>query len=125
SNFARPYLPGVQSMKPSDLKYRFNWTSPIAVSMTDPNEVYLGGNVLFKSTDGGKSWNPISPDLTRNDKTKQETSGGPIWWDISGAENFCCILSISISPVHPQTNWVCTDDWVVEVPHDVGPTSSN
>ena len=61
SSFIRPYLEGVPSIKPSDLKYRFNWTSPIAVSVTDPNEVYLGGNVLFRSTDGGKNWTPISP----------------------------------------------------------------
>ncbi len=125
SSFVRPYLEGVQSMKPADLKYRFNWTSPIAVSMTDPNEVYLGGNVLFKSTDGGKSWNPISPDLTRNDKSKQETSGGPIWWDISGAETFGAILSISISPVDPKTIWVGTDDGVVQVTHDGGQNWSN
>jgi photosystem II stability/assembly factor-like uncharacterized protein len=125
SNSVRPYLQGVQSMKPADLKYRFNWTSPIAVSMTDPNEVYLGGNVLFRSTDGGKSWNPISPDLTRNDKSKQETSGGPIWWDISGAETFGAILSISISPVDPKTIWVGTDDGVVQVTHDGGQNWSN
>lgn len=120
SNFIRPYLQGVQSMKPSDLKYRFNWTSPIAVSLTDPNEVYLGGNVLFRSTDGGKTWNPISPDLTRNDKTKQQSSGGPIWLDLSGAETFGAILSISISPVDPKTIWVGTDDGVVQVTRDGG-----
>src|SRR5947209_4821115 len=49
----RPYLEGVGNMKPSELKYRFNWTFPIAVSTTNPDEIYLGGNVLFKSTDGG------------------------------------------------------------------------
>ena len=125
SNFIRPYLEGVQSMKPSDLKYRFNWTSPIAVSMTDPNEVYLGGNVLFRSTDGGKSWNPISPDLTRNDKTKQQSSGGPIWLDLSGAETVGAILSMSISPVDPKTIWVGTDDGVVQVTRDGGQSWSN
>ncbi|MGZ4895161.1 MAG: hypothetical protein ACXVJ0_01960 [Candidatus Angelobacter sp.] len=125
SNFIRPYLQGVQSMKPSDLKYRFNWTSPIAVSMTDPNEVYLGGNVLFRSTDGGKSWNPISPDLTRNDKTKQQSSGGPIWLDLSGAETVGAILSMSISPVDPKTIWVGTDDGLAQVTRDGGKTWSN
>jgi photosystem II stability/assembly factor-like uncharacterized protein len=125
SNFIRPYLHGVQSMKPADLKYRFNWTSPIAVSMTDPNEVYLGGNVLFRSSDGGKSWTPISPDLTRNDKTKQQSSGGPIWLDLSGAETFGAILSISISPVDPKTIWVGTDDGVVQVTRDGGQNWSN
>ncbi len=120
SNSIRPYLQGVQSMKPSDLKYRFNWTSPIGVSATDPNEVYLGGNVLFKSTDGGAHWAPISPDLTRNDKTKQQSSGGPIWLDLSGAETVGAILSFSISPLDPKTIWAGTDDGVIQVTRDGG-----
>ena len=116
----RPYLEGVGNMKPSELKYRFNWTSPIAVSYTNPDEIYLGGNVLFKSTDGGAHWTPISPDLTRNDKTKQESSGGPIELDLSGAESFDTILSISISPVDPKVIWVGSDDGVVSVTRDGG-----
>ncbi len=120
SSFVRPYLAGVQAMKPADLKYRFNWTSPIAVSATDPNEVYLGGNVLFHSTDGGQHWMPISPDLTRNDKSKQQSSGGPIYLDLSGAESFGDILSISISPVDPKTIWVGTDDGLAQVTRDGG-----
>jgi photosystem II stability/assembly factor-like uncharacterized protein len=120
SSFVRPYLAGVQAMKPADLKYRFNWTSPIAVSATDPNEVYLGGNVLFHSSDGGQHWTPVSPDLTRNDKTKQQSSGGPIYLDLSGAESFGCILSISISPADPKTIWVGSDDGVAQVTHDGG-----
>jgi len=125
SNSIRPYLHGVQLKKPADLKYRFNWTSPIAVSLTDPNEVYVGGNVLFKSTDGGAHWTPISSDLTRNDKTKQETSGGSIEYDISGAETFDCILSFSISPLDPKIIWVGTDDGVVQVTRDGGANWSN
>src|SRR5207249_11395244 len=74
----RPFLSGVKDTKPANLQYRFNWTSPIAVSPRDANTVYMGGNVVFKSTDGGDRWAAISPDLTRNDKTKQVTSGGPI-----------------------------------------------
>ncbi|HET9839783.1 MAG TPA: hypothetical protein VFR84_16270 [Candidatus Angelobacter sp.] len=125
SNFIRPYLHGVQSMKPSELKYRFNWTSPIAVSMTNPDEIWLGGNVLFHSTDGGKSWTPVSPDLTRNDKTKQQSSGGPIFLDLSGAETVGAILSMSISPADPKTIWVGTDDGVVQVTHDSGQNWAN
>lgn len=116
----RPYLLGVQIKKPADLKYRFNWTSPIAVSYTDPKEVYIGGNVLFKSIDAGVHWTPISPDLTRNDKSKQLSSGGPIELDLSGAETFDCILSISISPIDPKIIWVGTDDGVVQVTRDGG-----
>jgi len=121
----RPYSHGVQYKKPADLKYRFNWTSPIGVSYTDPNEVYIGGNVLFKSTDGGAHWNAISPDLTRNDKTKQETSGGAIWYDISGAETFGTILSFSISPLDAKIIWAGTDDGQVQVTTDGGQHWSN
>src|SRR5205085_611846 len=124
-SFVRPYLYGVQFKKPADLKYRFNWTSPIGVSYTDPNEVYVGGNVLFKSTDGGKHWTPISPDLTRNDKTKQLTSGGSIEYDISGAETFGNILSFSISPLDAKIIWAGTDDGVVQVTRDGGEHWSN
>jgi photosystem II stability/assembly factor-like uncharacterized protein len=120
TSFIRPYLQGVQAMKPSELKYRFNWTSPIAVSRTNPNEIYLGGNVLFRSTDGGAHWTPISPDLTRNDKSKQVSSGGPVYLDLSGAETFDAILSISISPLDPKIIWVGTDDGVVQVTRDAG-----
>jgi len=120
SHFVRPYLGSVEETAPSDLKYRFNWTSPIAVSGTDPNEVYLGGNVVFKSTDGGKNWSPISGDLTRNDKSKQVVSGGPVNHDISGAENYDTILSISIAPTDPKVIWVGTDDGCVQVTRDGG-----
>ena len=120
SGFVRPYLEGVQSMKPADLKYRFNWTSPIAVSPADPNEVYIGGNVLFRSTDAGSHWTAISPDLTHNDKSKQESSGGPIALDLSGAETVGAILSMSLSPVDPKTIWVGTDDGLAQVTRDGG-----
>ncbi|HZU22304.1 MAG TPA: hypothetical protein VE998_05685, partial [Terriglobales bacterium] len=116
----RPYLHGVEDFAPSDLKYRFNWTTPIAVSPSDPNDIYIGGNVLFHSTDGGKHWQPISPDLTRNDKSKQESSGGPVELDLSGAETFDCILSISLSPADKNVIWVGTDDGVVQMTRDGG-----
>jgi photosystem II stability/assembly factor-like uncharacterized protein len=125
SSSIRPYVEGVSRRRPADLKYRFNWTSPIAVAYDNPNEVYLGGNVLFKSTDGGAHWTPISPDLTRNDKAKQETSGGSIEYDISGAETFDCILSFSISPLDPKIIWVGTDDGVVQMTRDGGANWTN
>jgi len=120
--FARPYLLGVEEMKPADLKYRFNWTAPIAVSRTDANEVYLGGNVLFKSTDGGQHWTPISDDLTRNDKSKQEVAGGPVQHDISGAESYDTLLCISIAPTDPNVIWTGSDDGLVHVTRDGGKT---
>ncbi len=125
SQFVRPYMRGVAEMPPDKLAYRFNWTSPIAVSRANPNEVYIGGNVLFKSTDGGAHWMTISPDLTRNDKSKQMTSGGPIDYDISGAETYDTIISISPSPVDPNTIWVGTDDGLVQLTRDGGRTWTN
>ncbi|HZQ92797.1 MAG TPA: hypothetical protein VFA60_13460 [Terriglobales bacterium] len=116
----RPYLHGVGSMAPADLKYRFNWTSPIGVDRKDANTVYLGANVLFKSTDAGAHWQPISPDLTRNDKTKQASSGGQILLDLSGAETYGTILSFSIAPTDANVIWVGTDDGLVQMTKDGG-----
>jgi len=121
----RPYLSGVKDTKPANLQYRFNWTSPIAVSARDANTVYLGGNVVFKSADGGDRWAAISPDLTRNDKPKQVTSGGPINYDISGAETYNTILTVNLAPTDSNVIWVGTDDGLVQVTRDGGKTWSN
>ncbi len=120
ARYVRPYLAGVEEMKPAELKYRFNWTSPIAVSETDANQVYLGGNVIFKSADGGQNWEPISPDLTRNDKSKQAVAGGPVQYDISGAETYDTILCITLAPTNPEVIWAGTDDGLVQVTRDGG-----
>ncbi len=120
SDYVRPYLQGATDMPPKDLKYRFNWTTPIAVAPNDAHTVYLGGNVLFKSTDAGKSWDPISPDLTRNDKSKQLSSGGPVELDMSGAETFDAILSVALPAADPNVIWVGTDDGLVQVTRDGG-----
>jgi len=121
----RPYLSGVTEMKPAELKHRFNWTSPIAVSPTDASVVYLGGNVVFKTTDGGEHWAAISPDLTRNEKAKQVTSGGPIEYDISGAETYNTILTVNLAPTDANVIWVGTDDGLVQVTRDGGKTWTN
>ena len=112
---------GFDPPKPqAELKYRYNWTAPLAVSAGDANEVYLGANVLFKTTDGGTTWQAISPDLTRNDKSKQQLSGGVVNLDISGAENYDTILSIGLSPLDPKVIWVGTDDGLIQVTRDGG-----
>src|SRR5437660_4811914 len=121
----RPYLSGVTEMKPGNLKYRFNWTTPIAVAPRDANTVYLGANVVFKTTDGGDHWTAISPDLTRNDKSKQVTSGGLINYDISGAETYNTILTVNLAPTDSNVIWVGTDDGLVQVTRDGGKTWSN
>ena len=105
-----------------DLKYRFQWTAPIATSPHDPAVVYHGGNVLFRSTDGGQSWKAISGDLTRNDRSKQQWSGGPITGDNTGVEYFCTIFAVAESPVQRGVIWTGSDDGLVHVTRDGGAT---
>jgi photosystem II stability/assembly factor-like uncharacterized protein len=123
SDFIMPYLhgPGFDNDLPTtEQKYRFNWTSPIAVDPVHPKTVYLGANVVFKSTDGGQHWAPISPDLTRNDKAKQALSGGPVNLDLSGAETYDTVLSLGVAKSDPQVIWAGTDDGLVQVTRDGG-----
>jgi photosystem II stability/assembly factor-like uncharacterized protein len=109
----------------ADYKYRFNWNPPIALSPHDPRTVYYGGNVLFKTTDYGQSWEVISPDLTTNDKTKQQSSGGPVVTDNTAAEFHCTLLTIAESPVTRGVIWAGTDDGNVQVTRDGGKTWTN
>ncbi|MFQ5568164.1 MAG: hypothetical protein ACE5G0_00730 [Rhodothermales bacterium] len=108
-----------------DHKYRFNWDSPILISPHDPNTVYFGGNVVFKTTDQGYSWDVISPDLTTDDESKQQTSGGEIYQDNTAAEFHTTILTIAESPVEQGVIWVGTDDGNVQITRDGGATWTN
>ena len=106
-------------------RYRFQWTAPIAVSPHDPKTVYHGGNVLFRTQDGGQTWAAISGDLTRDDKTKQRWSGGPITGDNTGAEFYCTIFAIAESPREAGLIWAGSDDGLVHVTRDGGKTWTN
>lgn len=106
-------------------KYRFNWDSPIHISPHDPNTVYTGGNVIFRSRDKGYSWEEISPDLTTNDKSKQATSGGEIYQDNTAAEFHTTILTIAESPKQKDLIWAGTDDGNVQVTTDGGKSWTN
>ena len=122
-----PYPAGIGSsgqwMEPQ--KYRFNWNAPIALSPQDPKTVYFGGNVLFRTTNMGQSWEVISPDLTTNDRSKQKSSGGSVVVDNTAAEFHCTIITIAPSPVDPNLIWVGTDDGNVQVTRDGGKTWTN
>jgi len=103
-----------------DLDYRFQWTFPIVISPHDPDTVYVGGNVLFRSRNGGHSWEPISPDLTTDDESKQGPSGGPITHDNTGVEYYCTIFSVAESPLREGLIWAGSDDGLVHVTSDGG-----
>jgi len=100
--------------------YRFNWNAPIMISPHDNNVIYCAGNVLFKSRDGGYSWEKISPDLTTNDPKKMIDGVGPITMENSGAEVHCTITAIAESPVKPGILWCGTDDGNIQVSQDSG-----
>ena len=107
------------------LRYRFQWTAPIAVSPHDAKTVYYGGNVVFRTRDGGQTWDVISQDLTRNDKSKQQWSGGPITGDNTGVETYCTVFVIAESPLQKDLIWAGSDDGLVHVTEDGGKTWRN
>jgi photosystem II stability/assembly factor-like uncharacterized protein len=104
----------------ADLKYRFQWNFPIAQSPHDPRVLYAGANVLFKSVDEGQSWTAISPDLTRNDKSRQGPSGGPITKDNTSVEYYDTIFTVAESPLAAGVLWVGSDDGLVHLSRDGG-----
>ena len=107
------------------LEHRFQWTAPIVISPLDPNTLYYGGERIFKTTDGGVHWEAISPDLTRNDKAKQQASGGTITIDDTGTEYYDTVFSIAPSPLAKGLIWVGTDDGLIQITRDEGKTWTN
>jgi photosystem II stability/assembly factor-like uncharacterized protein len=102
------------------MKYRFQWNFPIVFSPHDPNTLYVGSNLLFKTSNEGQSWQAISPDLTRNDKSKLGPSGGPITKDNTSVEYYCTIFTLMESPVQRGVIWTGSDDGLVYVTRDGG-----
>ena len=118
--------PELSLTEPTDkTRYRFNWTAPAAVSQHNSNVVYHGGNVLFRTADRGRTWTPISPDLTRNDKATQGFGGTPITNEGAGGEVYGAIVHIAESPHDANTIYVGTDDGLVQLTRDGGRTWTN
>lgn len=105
--------------------YRFNWLTPIQVSLHNTKTIYVGSQYLLRSSDGGQSWEKISPDLTTNDPRKLVDSGGPISKENTGAEIHCTITTISESPLAAGVIWCGTDDGQLWVTKDAGKTWNN
>jgi photosystem II stability/assembly factor-like uncharacterized protein len=106
-------------------KYRFQWTFPLEISPHDPDKLYACSNHVHVSTDEGASWETISPDLTRNDSEKQQSSGGPITSDNSGAEIYCTIFAFQESPHQAGVLWAGSDDGLIHLSKDGGKNWDN
>ena len=104
------------------MKERFQWTFPIFWSPHDPDLLYVAGNRVHRSRDGGGGFEAISPDLTRNDPSKLGASGGPITRDNTGAEVYCTIFALVESPLRQGLLWAGTDDGLVHLSRDGGET---
>ncbi|MGD0793659.1 MAG: hypothetical protein ABR920_18000 [Terriglobales bacterium] len=118
-----PELSDARGAAPLD--HRFQWTAPIVTSPHDPNTIYYGGERVFKTTDGGTHWEAISGDLTRNDKSKQQPSGGPITVDDTGTEYYDTVFSIAPSPLAKGLIWAGTDDGLIQITRDEGKNWTN
>lgn len=108
-----------------DFPHRFQWTEPILFSPHDPNVIYTAGEVVFKTTDQGKSWSIISPDLTRDDKSKQKASGGPITEDNTSVEYYDTVFALAESPVEKGLLWAGSDDGLIHITRNGGGSWQN
>lgn len=112
----------------ADLKYRFQWNFPIVFSRHRAADgtypLYTAANVLFKTTDEGRSWQAVSPDLTRNDTTKMGPSGGPITKDNTSVEYYGTIFTMA-EGAEPGTIWTGSDDGLIYLTRDGGASWKN
>lgn len=118
-----PYFAGFRPGR--ELRYRFNWNAPVVVSRHNPDVIYHASNVVLKSTNRGNAWAAISPDLTRNDPSKQGTTGGPIMIEGAGGEHYGTIMYLAESPHDADTLWTGSGDGYVFVTRDGGKKWTN
>jgi photosystem II stability/assembly factor-like uncharacterized protein len=106
------------------VKQRFNWTFPFVISPFDHNTVYAGSQYVNVTTDGGQSWKMISPDLSTNDKSLQQDSGG-LTVDNHQGDFMCVIFALAESPLEKGLLWAGTNDGLVQLTRDGGKTWTN
>ena len=114
-----PYMRDQNALDPKNLRYRLNWETPIAFDPFDARVAYVGADVLFRTQDAGVRWTPISPDLTRNERSHELVTGG-ITLDGTGAETSETILAIEPSHRARGMIWIGTDDGLVRLTRDGG-----
>jgi photosystem II stability/assembly factor-like uncharacterized protein len=112
-------------MDAKDMRYRYNWNAPIIWSKHEPNVFYHGAQVLLKTTDTGRTWKEVSPDLTRNLKEKQGKGGVPYTNEAVGAENYGTLAYVMESPHEKGVIYTGSDDGYVFVTRDGGATWQN
>ena len=117
-----PYPDNPMGYPSGQIAERFQWTFPIVLSPHDPNELYVGSQHLWLSTNEGQSWTKISPDLTRGDASTMGDSGGPITKDHTGVETYGTIFTFAISPKDRNVMWTGSDDGLVHVTRDKAKT---
>jgi photosystem II stability/assembly factor-like uncharacterized protein len=105
----------------SGVRYRFQWTFPLHLSPHDRNTVYVTSQHVHRTTNGGQSWDVISPDLSTNDESRMGISGG-LTPDNIGVEFCCVIYAFAESPVEEGVLWVGTNDGLAHVTRDGGAT---
>jgi photosystem II stability/assembly factor-like uncharacterized protein len=108
-----------------DAAERFQWNFPLMTSPNEPQTLYAASQHLFRSTNGGASWERVSPDLTRNDPSRMQSSGGPITKDNTSVEYYCTIFAIAESPLERGLLWVGSDDGLIHVSRDGGKNWTN
>jgi len=119
------YPESATGQRAADMKYRFQWNAPIRISAHDPDVIYHCSQYVHRSRDGGISWEIISPDLTKNDKSRQDYSGNPITHDNTGVEVFGTIFAFEESPQVKGLLWAGSDDGLMHISRDNGRTWKN
>ena len=119
-----PYVHLTEGTRQDDLKYRFQWNYPVFVSKYNPDNVYVGSNVVHVTSDKAINWDIISPDLTRQllkeDEEKADIPGGPIQNDATGVEVYSSIFALEESPHNEGEIWVGSDDGLIHITRDGG-----
>lgn len=109
---------------PAEMKYRWHWNFPLSFSPHVKNRVYVGSQYVHASDDGGQSWQIISPDLTTNDKTHQQSSGGVATDNLMTFDG-CTLFAIEESTIEPGLIWVGSNDGQVSLTMDAGKNWTN